>query len=397
MICKISDVINKEIKGIWGDEPKTDDEVTPVIKTNNMTYEGNINYDSLTLRYIPKEKLLDSYLSTGDLLIEKSGGTKYHSVGYINFFDGENNKYVCNNFVLVLRPNKALVKPKFLFYQIKYKYESNQFSDCYNKTTGIQNLQIKSYISKIIKCPDISTQSNQTHSLDKICSCIHKKKKQIDFLDSLVKSRFNEMFGDPNLNKCLFKKERIDHFVTCVAGATPSTSVEQYWNNGTISWLSSGEVNKGRIFFTDKKITNLGYKKTSTKMIPCHTVVMAMAGQGNTRGTVGVAEIPLCTNQSICSLVGNKELIDTDYLYVCLNLMYELIRSMSNGAEGRGGLNLKIIGGIEIPLPPLTLQNRFAAFVKQIDKSKFFVQKQIKDLQELLDSKMDEYFGGAEE
>ena len=142
---QISDVILKEIKGLWGDEPMDGDSVTPVIKTNNMTYEGYINYSDLTMRHIEKSKLEKGYLLKGDLLIEKSGGTKYHSVGYVNFFDGENDKYVCNNFVLALRPNATIIRPKYLFHQLKYKYESGKFADCYNKTTGIQNLQVKTY------------------------------------------------------------------------------------------------------------------------------------------------------------------------------------------------------------------------------------------------------------
>ena len=76
-----------------------------------------------------------------------------------------------------------------------------------------------------------------------------------------------------------------------------------------------------------------------------------------------------------------------------LTLEYNELRSASNGGEGRGGLNLKIIGDFPINVPPINLQNEYAEFIKQIDKSKFIVQKEIKDLQELLDKKMDEYFG----
>ena len=71
---QISDVILTEIKGLWGDEPMAGDSVTPVIKTNNMTYEGYINYSDLTMRHIGKSKLEKGYLLKGDLLIEKSGG-----------------------------------------------------------------------------------------------------------------------------------------------------------------------------------------------------------------------------------------------------------------------------------------------------------------------------------
>jgi len=199
------------------------------------------------------------------------------------------------------------------------------------------------------------------------------------------------MFGDIDNKPSRWTIAKIQDIAKCVAGATPSTSRHEYWENGTIPWLSSGEVNKYRIYETNTKITRLGYDSTSTKLIPPHTVVLAMAGQGKTRGTAAMAEIELCTNQSICSLVTNKKM-NPEFLLFYLKDQYEQLRAVSNGEGGRGGLNLKIIGAFPIMVPPIELQNKFAAFVEQIDKSKFVVQQQIKDLQELLDKKMDEYF-----
>ena len=186
----------------------------------------------------------------------------------------------------------------------------------------------------------------------------------------LIKSRFIELFGDSNLNNKHWMTGRINDIGKCVAGATPSTIVKEYWENGTIPWMSSGEVNKGRIFETDTKITELGYNNASTKLVPPKTVVLAMAGQGKTRGTAAMTEIELCTNQSICSIVNNEK-VNPEYLLYFLKMQYDELRSSSNGAEGRGGLNLKIIGNYPIMIPPINLQNEFADFVQLIDKSKF--------------------------
>ena len=87
---------------------------------------------------------------TKGLLVEKSGGTKTHTVGYVNHYDGDDDVFVCNNFILGLRPKKELVNYMYLFYQLRYMYGLGMFSDCYNKTTGIQNLQVKAYLEKSI-------------------------------------------------------------------------------------------------------------------------------------------------------------------------------------------------------------------------------------------------------
>jgi len=237
----------------------------------------------------------------------------------------------------------------------------------------------------------IEKQQRIVAELDNIEEGIRVKEEQLKALDELIQSRFTEIFGNIHTNKFGWSIKKIEEIATCIAGATPSTLKEEYWEGGTIPWLSSGEVHKGRIFDTDKKITESGYNNCSTKLIPAHTVVLALAGQGKTRGTVAVAEIRLCTNQSICSLVTNKS-INTDYLYYYLKSQYEALRDASNGAGGRGGLNLKIVGQFKILLPPLPLQNQFAEFVQKVESAKEIVKIQIKDLQELLALKMDEYF-----
>ena len=285
------------------------------------------------------------------------------------------------------------IKPDYLFYLL-----SPILKNIENKThsTTVKHLSAKELNKISFELPNGNQQSKIANELSDLHRMLTLKREALEGLDSLVKSRFMEMFGDPNDNPLNWKIGKISDVAKCVAGATPSTSVPTYWENGSIPWLSSGEVNKYRIYETDSKITQEGYAHTSTKMVPAHTVVLAMAGQGKTRGTAAMAEISLCTNQSICSLVNNEK-INPEFLLALLKNQYDELRAASNGAEGRGGLNLKIIGSFPIYIPPIELQNDFARFVELIDKSRFIVQSQIKDLQELLDSKMEEYFGGDEE
>ncbi len=230
------------------------------------------------------------------------------------------------------------------------------------------------------------------NTIEKIDQVISKRKRELKMLDELVKARFIELFGDPNLNDKGWEKGVINDIGTCVAGATPSTQVKEYWEKGTIPWMSSGEVNKGRIFETDTKITQLGYDNASTKLVPPKTVVLAMAGQGRTRGTAAITEIELCTNQSICSIVNNEK-IHAEYLLCFLKLQYMELRGASTNTDGRGGLNLKIIGNYPIMIPPIEIQNEFAAFVEQIDKSKLSIQQSLEKLETLKKSLMQQYFG----
>ena len=94
------------------------------------------------------------------------------------------------------------------------------------------------------------------------------------------KSQFIEMFGCVDNNPKSYDIKKVGDFAECFAGATPSTKIPPYWDNGNIPWMSSGEVHKGRVQDTDAKITQQGYDGCSTKMVPIHSIVVALAGQG---------------------------------------------------------------------------------------------------------------------
>lgn len=185
-----------------------------------------------------------------------------------------------------------------------------------------------------------------------------------------VQSQFIEMFGSVDDNPKSYDIKKVGDFAECFAGATPSTKISSYWDNGNIPWMSSGEVHKARVQDTDAKITQQGYDGCSTKMVPIHSIVIALAGQGKTRGTVAINDIELCTNQSLCAIVPNEEVND-EYLFHNLRGRYKELRSMSGDVDGRGGLNLKHIQSIKVIVPPMSEQMKFVSIARQADKSKF--------------------------
>lgn len=173
------------------------------------------------------------------------------------------------------------------------------------------------------------------------------------------KLRFKEFCGE-------WEEKKIKDFSKCYAGATPSTKINEYWENGNIPWMNSGEVNKARIKSTENFITELGFKKSSTKIVPPKTVIMALAGQGKTRGMVAITEIGLCTNQSLAAIVTN-DCVDDEYLYQYLKKEYTNLRLVSSGDGSRGGLNLKLINDYKIKLPELPEQTKIADFLSIVD------------------------------
>ena len=201
----------------------------------------------------------------------------------------------------------------------------------------------------------------------------------------MYQSQFVEMFGTLDNHPEEYAVKTLGNISECYAGATPSTKVKEYWDDGTIPWMSSGEVHMGHVTETESKITESGYNHTSTKMVPVHSVVIALAGQGKTRGKVAITEIPLCTNQSLCAIVPSKD-IHYEYLYHNLKGRYFELRGMAGDVNGRGGLNLKIVQSIKVIVPPIDKQNKFVAIAEQADKSKFELKKSIEAIDKVIKS-----------
>jgi len=151
-----------------------------------------------------------------------------------------------------------------------------------------------------------------------------------------------------------------------LTGGTPSTAVEEYWN-GDIPWMSSGELNLKRIYSVDKMITQAGFDNSATSLIPPQCILVGLAGQGKTRGTVGINYLSLCINQSICAILPNTNILSSEYLYQYLNSKYLDLRELSMGNGGRGGLNLQLIKNFPIRLPPLSEQRRIAEVLSDTD------------------------------
>ena len=368
---KLKDVTLQEIKGIWGDELQDGEKGTPVIKTNNLTYEGHVDLSHITFRNIPASKVTNCLLRYGDLLIEKSGGTKTHSVGYVNIFEDKNDEYVANNFIFVLRPNSKLIDSKYLFYQLKYRYESGQIEHLHNQTTGIQNLKVQSYLNQEIKYVSIQTQQKISNKLDKIEKAIKLEKSVLNSLDALIKSRFNELFGDVDSNTNGYPSHKIGSQFSLGAGGTPSTQNKEYWDNGTISWIGSNMCQNVVLYENDGKfITEKGYANSSAKLFKPDTVLIALVGA--TIGKVALLKFETTTNQNVLGMWDiKKNGYDPYYVYYYMQAIYGKFTAIGDG-------NFKMaskafVSNLDILKPSLALQTEFSMFVEKIDKLKFSI------------------------
>ncbi|HEY0926776.1 restriction endonuclease subunit S [Brevundimonas sp.] len=145
------------------------------------------------------------------------------------------------------------------------------------------------------------------------------------------------------------------------AGGTPDKTREDYWTDGTIPWLNSGSVNQGLIRVPSAFITEDAFANSSARWVPAGALVMALAGQGKTKGMVAQLGLPSTCNQSMAAIVPSAEL-EARFLFWWLNSNYQNLRNMAGG-DNRDGLNLELLGNVGCPIPPLEEQAAIAAFL----------------------------------
>lgn len=151
------------------------------------------------------------------------------------------------------------------------------------------------------------------------------------------------------------------------AGATPSTVNKSFWG-GDIRWMNSGELNQKKVYEVSGRITKEGLNNSSTRILPVNCILVGLAGQGKTRGTVAINKVELCTNQSIAAIYPCKEFSE-EYLFYNLDARYKELRKLSTGDGGRGGLNLQLISSLLVACPPLSEQKAIVKVLSTWDKA----------------------------
>ena len=179
-----------------------------------------------------------------------------------------------------------------------------------------------------------------------------------------------------------WKISRLKMFSKIFSGGTPDKNKSVYWENGTIPWIASGEVNQEIIKEPTTLITEEAFRNSSAKWIPKNSLVMALAGQGRTKGMVAILDIETTCNQSLAAIVPKN--INSKYTLYWLKSKYQEIRGLVG--EDRDGLNLILVGNIPVPLPPKEEQHAIVRFLDyktgQIDSFITNRQKQIELLKE---------------
>ena len=346
--------------------------------STGCVHDNHICKDEIeTVEYINKPSRANLVVEPGDILFAKMQATKKTLL-----INEDLSQNIYSTGFYAVKPKDGLITKKCLFYLINSSlFLGEKDKNCSGATQKAINNQGLSNIE--LNIPEFSVQKLLTQKLDVLSKAIEAKQSQIRFFDNLIKARFVEMF------KGKYDSFKVDEKLKTTSGGTPKSSVSEYYDGGDIPWLTSGEVNYGGITKPSNYITEKGLNNSSAKWVPENSIVIAMYGA--TAGKVGIVRYKTTTNQAVCSVLPNDNFNQEFLRYAFQDISEELTSKAIGG--GQPNISQTIIKNSYIVDAPIEEQERFASFVKQVDKSKFAVQKSLEKTQLLFDSLMQEYFG----
>lgn len=283
-----------------------------------------------------------------------------------------------------LKADKTKLLPKYLFYFcLNFDFEK------LNTTVTIPSLTKSNLFQVSIPLPDLPTQQRIADTLDKVSEGIEVCRRILGELDLMVKAKFVEMFGDAH-NNSAFPYKNIGDLTTVTSGGTPDRENNLYWDDGDIRWVKTTELQNCTICDTEEKITKLGLENSSAKLVPTGSVLIAMYGQGKTRGMTAYLENESATNQA-CACVLPSSKINQKYLWQYLMLSYDALRAMAKGGN-QPNLNISMIKNFPVLYPPMELQNQYVEFVTYINKSVLTIKMILAKMEMEKLALMQEYF-----
>lgn len=301
--------------------------------------------------FVRRDELL---LREGDTLI--SSANSWNLVGKVARVPALPYRATAGGFIAIVRAKPSAIDSDYLYRWLASDSNQEAIRACGRQTTNISNLSVPRFLDLPISLPEREDQVRAAAILDKVDSLRRKRQETIRLADEFLKAVFYEKFGDPVTNSKGLPTSRIEQLCDVATGSTPARNRADYYY-GPHPWIKTGEVDTPLITSAEEHISDAAIAETNCKLFPVGTLLVAMYGQGKTRGKVGMLGIPAATNQA-CAAILPSQKINPHFLYTQLSMMYDHLRAMGRGGN-QENLNLSMIKSLEVLVPPDQLVNDF--------------------------------------
>ncbi|WP_225839957.1 restriction endonuclease subunit S [Streptomyces sp. NK08204] len=368
---RIKDLLSSATNGTWGSDPTQDgDNVRCVRAADFDRISRRADLSNAPLRYVEPSSLRQHLLRPGDLILEKSGGGEKQPVGMAVLFTGI-DKAVCSNFCARIKPS-ANVDSRFLTYVFAVAYGQGLTEAAIKQTTGIQNLDTAALFTSRWAYPAQAEQRRIADFLDAHTAQIDRLRALTQRQIELVQERFGEQMRQWTTGKSDEEIEtrvpwmprvnagwglsRIGYEFRTSSGTTPTSSRADYFD-GPYPWVNSSDIKDAPVLSSGKHVSAEALTDFSAlKICRAGSLVVALYGQGTTKGRVGLLQMDAYLNQACCALTSLGR-VSEKFAFYWFRAHKEGIVAQAVGA-GQPNLSQETIRQLKIPVPDADTQHK---------------------------------------
>lgn len=341
----------------------------PHLRPFNVTEHGRLSFD--VIKAIPSRPGMETYaLLAGDVLYNNTNSEEL--VGKCAYWPGRESLHVLSNHMTILRtldPNQ--LRPRFLALYLLWLWMTGAARRLCRRHVNQASIGLERMRQIAIPLPPARDQHAIADSLTKIQSAADIQDRIVAVLKVIKAATMAKLFREGVRGEPLKQTEigeipeswdvvRLGDHCRMASGGTPARDVGAYWG-GDIPWVKTAEIDYRPILTTEERITQVGLENSSARVFPKGTLLMAMYGQGVTRGKVAVLEIEAATNQA-CAALFPDETLDPGFLDAFCVHAYDAIRNLGHGANQKN-LSADILREIRLPRPPSLDEQREVSHV----------------------------------
>lgn len=335
----------------------------PLKKVCNFISTGKLNANAMDENGIypfftcnEKPYKINNYAFDMEAILISGNGSQ---VGHLNYFKGKFNAYQ-RTYVIGEFDNNTLVM--YLYHYLNFKLRD--YITINSKKGSVPYITLPMLEKFEIPIPPLSIQTEIVRILDALTALTSELTSELILRQKQYEYYREKLLSEEELGKVGFEWKTIDEISKKISsGGTPTTSNNGYYDNGTIPWLRTQEVDFKEIWDTNIKITEDALNNSSAKWIPANCVIVAMYGA--TVGKTAINKIPLTTNQACANIEINDKLACYRYIFHYLTSKYEYIKSLGSGSQTN--INAQIIKKLKVPVPPIEEQYRIVSILDKFE------------------------------
>lgn len=384
--------------GLWKGK-KGPFESATVIRNTNFTADGEIDLTDVAVLEVEVKQLAKRRLQKGDIIIEKSGGGPKQPVGRVVLFEAENGVFSFSNFTSVIRvTDKNRLDPQFLHRLLYWWYIDGRTEALQRRSTGIRNLDFKTYQEQKIPLPPLEEQKRIVAVLDKAFAALDRARTLAEAnladAEALFAAKLRAIFIRDALNweRCLLP-ELCTHFGRGKSRHRPRNDPALY--GGDIPFIQTGDISEADHFLTEFRQTYSTEGLKQSKLWPKGTICIAIVGA--TIGETAILDFDACFPDSVIGLRPDTSKLHPEFVEFMLQAFKDDLKEAGKGSA-RDNINLGTFERQEFPVPELAVQTKAVEQIEETRRTagslRAIYSKKLQDLADLRQSLLQKAFAG---